>query len=272
MTLVARYLPNGSEPRLGLVEGEGIVDAGPAPPGGFVPTPEAWASLRSLGPAQPLRDARLLPPLDPRQLICLGMNYRDHAEETGTPLPSAPLIFLKLVSAVIGPEDPIVVPAQEDNPDWEAELAVVIGTQARDLDPEEALAAVGGYTAFNDVSGRSAQIGDGQWARGKSFDTFAPLGPAIRSPDGVNWSGLRVSSVVSGEVMQDTTTEQLIFSVPTIVSYLSRQFTLRPGDVIATGTPAGVGIGRQPPRWLRNGDVVEVYVGDLPPLRNPVLG
>jgi 2-keto-4-pentenoate hydratase/2-oxohepta-3-ene-1,7-dioic acid hydratase in catechol pathway len=271
MMPVARYLDEDSRERLGLLGPEAIVDAGPAPPGGFVPTPDAWSALRPAGPARPRAEGRLLPPLDPRQIICIGLNYRDHAEESGQTPPEAPLVFAKLPSAVVGPEDAIVVPPEEDQPDWEAELALVIGTEARGATPERALNAIGGYTALNDVSGRRAQFGDGQWLRAKSFDTFAPLGPAIRSPAGVDWSRLTVQCNVSGERVQDARTDGLIFDVATLVAYLSRQFTLRPGDVIATGTPAGVGFGMRPQRWLEDGDVVEVLVGDLPPLRNPVI-
>jgi 2-keto-4-pentenoate hydratase/2-oxohepta-3-ene-1,7-dioic acid hydratase in catechol pathway len=271
VTLVARYLEDGAEERLGVVERDTLVDAGPAPVGGFVPTPEAWSALRPAGPGRPLTEVHLLPPLEPRQIVCIGLNYRDHATESRQALPEAPLVFAKLPSAVIGPGEPIVVPPQEDRPDWEAELALVIGTKGRDLAPERALDALGGYTAINDISGRSAQFADGQWVRGKSFDTFAPLGPAIRSPAGVDWSSLTVRCTVSGDVVQEARTDQLIFDVPGLVSYLSRQFTLRPGDVIATGTPAGVGFGMEPQRWLRDGDLVEVLVGDLPPLRNRVV-
>ncbi len=147
----------------------------------------------------------------------------------------------------------------------------MIGREARDLPPGRELEAVGGYTALNDVSGRSAQMGDGQWTRGKSFDTFCPLGLAIRSADGVDWDALPVGCEVSGERMQDGNTRDLIFGVPALLGYLSRQFTLVPGTVVATGTPAGVGFGRTPQRWLRDGDVVDVKVGELPPLRNPVV-
>jgi 2-keto-4-pentenoate hydratase/2-oxohepta-3-ene-1,7-dioic acid hydratase in catechol pathway len=266
---VVRYLQNGE--RLGVLQGHVVRDAGPAPPGGFVPSADAWRALRPDGPELPLEGLRLLPPLDPPAVICIGLNYRDHAAESGLPSPAAPLVFAKLVSSVTGPGDPIVVPAHENEPDFEAELALVLGQEARDLPPGRELDAVGGYTALNDVSGRSAQMGDGQWTRGKSFDTFCPLGPAIRSADGVDWDALSVVCEVSGERMQDGNTRDLIFAVPALLGYLSRQFTLLPGTVVATGTPAGVGFGRTPQRWLRDGDVVDVQVGELPPLRNPVV-
>jgi 2-keto-4-pentenoate hydratase/2-oxohepta-3-ene-1,7-dioic acid hydratase in catechol pathway len=236
-----------------------------------VPSEAAWRSLRPDGPELPLEGLRLLPPLDPPAVICIGLNYRDHAVESGAPEPAAPLVFAKLVSSVTGPGDPIVVPPHENEPDFEAELALVVGREARDLPPGRELEAVGGYTALNDVSGRSAQMGDGQWTRGKSFDTFCPLGPAIRSADGVDWDALPVGCEVSGERMQDGNTRDLIFGVPALLGYLSRQFTLVPGTVVATGTPAGVGFGRTPQRWLRDGDVVDVQVGELLPLRNPVV-
>ncbi|HEX3736160.1 MAG TPA: fumarylacetoacetate hydrolase family protein [Solirubrobacterales bacterium] len=267
---VARYRGADGEARLALSEGEVLRDAGPAPVGGFVPTPAAWEALRPGRETVPLDGADLLAPLDPPKLICLGLNYRDHADESGESVPPAPLVFAKFPSAVIGHGETIVVPPQESQPDWEAELALVIGTAARDVDGEEALGAIGGYTAMNDVSGRQAQLGDGQWTRGKSFDTFAPLGPALCSTEGLDWAALRVTCKVSGELLQDATTAELVFGVPEIVSYLSHQFTLLPGDVIATGTPAGVGLGLTPQRWLQDGDVVEVEVGAVGPLRNRV--
>lgn len=272
MTQVARYLDDAGEERLGILEGEDLVDAGPAPVGGFVPTAAAWAALE-IEPGRPrlaLAEARLCPPLDPPQILCLGLNYRDHAAEASEEVPLAPLVFAKLPSAVIASGEEIVVPAHESQPDWEAELALVIGTEVRDVGPAESLAAIGGYTAINDVSGRLAQFADGQWLRGKSFDTFAPLGPAIHSPEGVDWADLRVTCDVSGSTYQDASTADLVHDVPNLLSYLSRQFRLRPGDVIATGTPAGVGLGLDPQRWLEDGDVVEVRVGAVGPLRNPV--
>jgi 2-keto-4-pentenoate hydratase/2-oxohepta-3-ene-1,7-dioic acid hydratase in catechol pathway len=267
-----RYAPPSGGPRLGRLDSEVVVDAGPAGPGGFVPSAEAWAAIAAAdGPRHALADVRLLHPVEPGKIICIGLNYADHAAESGAALPPAPLIFAKLTSALVGPGDPIVVPPQETEPDWEAELALVIGTRAKDVDAAGALAAIGGYTGFNDVSGRKAQMGDGQWIRGKSFDTFAPMGPSVVSAAGVDWSDLAVRCTVSGKRYQDGTSSNLIFDVVEVVRYCAAQFTLDPGDVIATGTPAGVGFGLRPQVWLEDGDVVEVEIGDAGVLRNPVV-
>ncbi len=267
-----RYLSPSGETRLGRLEpDEIVVDAGPSGPGGFVPTAAAWATVAAAdGTRHPRAGVRLLHPLQPGKLICIGLNYADHAAESGSAIPPAPLIFAKLTSAVIGPEEAIVVPAHESQPDWEAELALVIGAPAKDIDRAGALAIIGGYTGFNDVSGRQAQLGDGQWTRGKSFDTFGPLGPAVVATDGVDWSDLAVRCTVSGIRYQDGSSRNLIFDVGEVVRYCAAQFSLRPGDVIATGTPAGVGHGLRPQVWLEDGDVVEVEVGAAGILRNPV--
>ena len=209
-------------------------------------------------------------PVVPGKLVCIGLNYRDHAEETGQEIPALPMVFAKYTSALIGPGDAIVIPYDEPRTDWEAELALVIGTRVRRATGTAAMAAIGGMTAFNDVSGREAQFGPGrQFTRGKSYDTFAPIGPCIAPVEGVDLGALGVRCTVSGDVVQDSTTAQLIFGAQRLVEFCSAAFTLEPGDVIATGTPPGVGDARTPPRYLVDGDVVEVEVEGVGVLRNP---
>ena len=262
--------PSGAQ-RIGALEGDSVRDAGPAGPAGFVPTVEAWRALQAAaGPTYALADIELRLPVVPGKLVCIGLNYRDHAAETGAEIPSMPIVFAKFTSALIGPGEAIVLPYDEPRPDYEAELALVIGTRVRRATGPAALAAVGGITAFNDVSGREAQFGPGrQFTRGKSYDTFAPLGPCVAAVDGLGLGALRISCTLSGEVMQDSSTANLIFGVQELVEFCSAAFTLEPGDVIATGTPPGVGDARTPPRYLRDGDVVEVELEGVGVLRNP---
>jgi 2,4-diketo-3-deoxy-L-fuconate hydrolase len=267
----ARYVTTDGDTRIGAVRGDVIIDAGPAGPRGFVPSRAGWAEIAAAdGRATRLSDARLLHPVEPSKVLCIGLNYLEHARESNMQLPDAPLIFAKVSSSLIGPGAAIVLPEQEAEPDFEAEVAVVIGTLARNVSEADAASYIGGITAFNDVSGRSAQFGDGQWTRGKGYDTFGPLGPVIVPSAGVDLAAIEVSCTLSGETMQQSSTADLIFSIPYLVSYLSRQFTLYPGDVIATGTPAGVGVARTPQRFLRSGDTVEVFVGGVGVLSNPV--
>lgn len=215
---------------------------------------------------------RLLAPVDPVNIIAIGLNYRRHAEESGLEPPDEPLIFTKLTSSVIGPEDAIRLPASApDEVDYEAELAVVIGRRARNVSEADAPDHLLGYTCANDVSARDCQRRrDRQWTRAKSFDTFCPLGPALLVDPHVNPNDLPIRSVLNDEVMQSSTTHDMIFSVPRLISYLSHQFTLVPGTVILTGTPEGVGMGRTPPRYLRPGDRITVEVEGIGSLGNPV--
>jgi 2-keto-4-pentenoate hydratase/2-oxohepta-3-ene-1,7-dioic acid hydratase in catechol pathway len=265
--------PSGAR-RIGALVDDTVRDAGPAGPEGFVPSVEAWRALAAAsGPTYPLGDVRLEAPVRPSKLVCIGLNYRDHAEETGQEIPAAPVVFAKFTSALIGPGEAIVVPYDEPRTDYEAELALVIGTRVRRATGPAALAAIGGITAFNDVSGREAQFGPGrQFTRGKSYDTFAPIGPCIASVAELDLGALQVKTTLSGEVMQDSTTANLIFGAQTLVEFCSAAFTLEPGDVIATGTPPGVGDARTPPRYLVDGDVVEVEVEGVGVLRNPCVG
>ncbi len=208
----------------------------------------------------------------PRLIWGVGLNYRDHAAETGRPLPEAPTLFVKSPSSVIAPGEPIVVPPHVHQPDYEGELAVVIGQRARDVREEDALEVVAGLTVGHDVSARDHQYTTGQWSWSKSFDTFCPLGPDVVSLDEVDLAaGLAIETRVSGEVLQSSNTSQLVFSVPYLIAWISQGCTLEPGDVILTGTPAGVGAARTPPRWLVDGDVVEITVEGVGTLRNPVV-
>lgn len=259
--------------RIGRLEGNRIVDAGIASPAGFVPTREAWAGLGIAdGPTFAVDDVRLLHPVVPGKLIAIGLNYRDHAEELDLEIPDEPVVFAKFTSALTGPNDEIVIPREETRPDYEAEMALVIGKEVRRATLDDALEAVGGYTAINDVSGRRAQLETPlrQFVYGKSFDTFAPLGPCITSADGVDFDAISVSARIGDEVLQDSSTSNMIFTVPEIIEYVTRGTTLYPGDVIATGSPSGVGDGREPKRYLGDGEVIEVTVGGVGTLRNPV--
>jgi 2-keto-4-pentenoate hydratase/2-oxohepta-3-ene-1,7-dioic acid hydratase in catechol pathway len=267
------FLDPDGRPRLGALGDATIRDAGPAGPEGFVPSTENWAAIADAsGPEHALGDVRLLPPVRPGKIPAIGLNYRSHAEESELDVPDVPVVFAKWSSAVIAHDEAIVIPREETRPDFEGELAVVIGRRTFRADRDGAIDAIGGITAMNDVSGRRAQLETPlrQFTLGKSFDTFAPLGPCIGSLDGVDLADIRVTTTVSGEPMQDANTRDLIFPVLDLIVYLSAGLTLEPGDVIATGTPGGVGDSRQPPRYLREGDVVEITVDGVGTLRNPV--
>ena len=267
------YLDPGGEARLGALHDVTVRDAGPAGPQGFVPTEEHWATIEAAsGPEHALDEVRLLPPVLPATIAAIGLNYRSHAEESDLDVPDVPVVFAKWASAVIGPDEEIVIPREETRPDFEGELAVVIGRRTYRANRADARVAIGGITAINDVSGRRAQLETPlrQFTLGKSFDTFAPLGPCIASLDGIDLEDVQVSTRVSGELMQDASTRDLIFPVLDLIVYLSAGVTLEAGDVIATGTPGGVGDSRQPPRYLGEGDVVEVTVGGVGTLRNAV--
>lgn len=208
----------------------------------------------------------------PGKIVCVGLNYVDHAAETMMELPEVPLLFAKFPSAVVGPGAAIELPPMTAQLDWEAELAVVIGQTARDLAAPAALGAIGGYMNLNDISARDVQLGEGgQWTRGKSFDTFAPTGPLLVSADEVDDpQELSVRCEVNGAVMQSSSTADMIFPVAELIAFISRSMTLHPGDIIATGTPPGVGMGRTPPVYLQDGDEVAMEVTGLGRLTNPV--
>lgn len=219
--------------------------------------------------------AKLLAPVDPRAILCIGLNYKFHAEESGMAIPQHPVLFMKSPGAVQNPGDPVLLPSvlKSDSVDYECELAVVIGKAARNVKKADALDYVLGYTCANDVSARDWQKngGGGQWCRGKTFDTFCPLGPVLVTADEISDpNGLAIRTVLNGQVMQDSNTREMIFDVPALIEFLSGSTTLAPGTVILTGTPEGVGMARKPPVWLREGDTVEVEIEKIGRLTNPV--
>lgn len=222
--------------------------------------------------AVPVDSVSFLPPIYPSKIIAIGRNYVDHAIEGGSEPPAAPLIFNKLPNSLSAHNVPIVLHKISAQIDYEAELAVVIGRRAKRVCESEALDYIFGYTLINDVSARDLQFGDGQWVRGKSLDGFAPLGPFITTRDEIpDVQVLNIEGRLNGEVMQSSNTSKMIFKVAYLVSYISQGITLEPGDVIATGTPDGVGIFRKPPVLLKAGDVYEVTIEGLGTLRNPVV-
>jgi 2-keto-4-pentenoate hydratase/2-oxohepta-3-ene-1,7-dioic acid hydratase in catechol pathway len=226
--------------------------------------------------AEPAMPRKLLAPVAPADILCIGLNYRKHAEEGGKPVPERPVLFMKASSAVQNPGDPIVLPRRlrSDKVDYECELAVVIGRECKNVSRADALDYVLGYTCGNDVSARDwqAEWGGGQWCRGKTFDTFCPLGPCLVTTDEIpNPNALAIKTVLNGQTMQDCTTADMIFDVPTLIEFLSGSTTLRPGTVILTGTPHGVGFARRPPVWLKAGDTVSVEIEKIGILVNPVV-
>jgi 2,4-diketo-3-deoxy-L-fuconate hydrolase len=206
----------------------------------------------------------------PGKIVCVGLNYKDHAEEQGAELPTAPLLFAKFTTALIGPGDPIVIPPIVTRCDYEAELGVVIGSTVRGVSKENALEAVAGYVVANDVSARDLQFSDGQWTRGKSPDTFCPVGPLVPAAAVPDPHALGIRAILNGETMQDSTTANLIFGIDEIIGYASQTSTLEPGDLILTGTPAGVGVFRDPPRLLQPGDEITIEIDGVGSLTNPV--
>jgi 2-keto-4-pentenoate hydratase/2-oxohepta-3-ene-1,7-dioic acid hydratase in catechol pathway len=211
-------------------------------------------------------------PIDrPGKIICVGLNYRDHAEEQGVDLPTAPLLFAKWNNTLIGPGEPIVIPPIVTKTDYEAELGVVIGSRVGKVSAENALEAVAGYICVNDVSARDLQFADGQWTRGKSPDTYCPVGPRLVPRDEVpDPQNLAIRAILNGETMQDSTTANMVFGVAEIIAYVTQTVTLEPGDLIATGTPAGVGAFRDPKVFMQPGDEITIEIEGLGSLTNPV--
>jgi 2-keto-4-pentenoate hydratase/2-oxohepta-3-ene-1,7-dioic acid hydratase in catechol pathway len=230
------------------------------------------SELRVRGALHRTDDVRLGPPVpDPQKIICLGLNYRDHAQEAGLAAPSAPMFFAKWANSLIGPNDAIVPPGTTEQVDYEAELAVVIGERGRNVDADRALDHVVGVMVFNDVSARDLQLANTLWTGGKAIDTFAPCGPAVVTLEEIeNIQALPVRTRVNGNIVQDGNTADMIFGVAETIAFLSQIMTLEPGDIIATGTPAGVGISRTPKLFLRSGDIVEVEIEGVGTLRNRV--
>jgi 2-keto-4-pentenoate hydratase/2-oxohepta-3-ene-1,7-dioic acid hydratase in catechol pathway len=224
------------------------------------------------GQRVPLSDVKLLAPIArPPRIFCIGLNYRDHAAESKMELPRVPTVFFKLVSAIVGPDAAIELPRLTQQADYEAELAVVIGPGGKNVAAADWRKHVFGYTILNDVSARDVQLSTSQWSLGKSFDTFAPLGPAIVSAREIaDPHRLDIRLAVNGEVLQSSNTRELIFPIPELIAYISSIAPLETGDIISTGTPAGVGLGRNPQRWLRPGDEIVIEITSLGRLRNPV--
>jgi 2,4-didehydro-3-deoxy-L-rhamnonate hydrolase len=258
---IARY-QLGEQRGIGIVEGGRIVPAGDD---FFAPMPD--------GEAIPLAEIEFLPPvLTTAKIVCVGLNYADHAAEGGVALPDQPLIFSKLPNSLTGHRRPIALSPLSEQVDFEAELGVVVGRRAKGVSREEALAHVFGYTCVNDVSARDLQHGDQQWTRGKSLDTFCPVGPWVVTADQIpDPQALGIRCLVNGEVMQDSHTSNMVFGVDEIVSFISQGITLEPGDLIATGTPGGVGFLRRPPRYLAAGDSVRIEINGIGHLENPVV-
>ena len=274
-------------PRLAVQQGQHYVDVQATDP----TLPDSVRQILQVGPAAleaaaraarrpdavkvEAAAAKLLPPVpDPPKIICLGLNYRDHAAESGAPIPKEPVLFSKYATALIGAGQPIVLPPVSKEVDYEAELVVVVGKRGRPRNEQEAREYVAGYTLGHDVSARDWQLkkDQKQWMVGKTFDTFAPTGPVLVTPDEVpDPHRLAIRLRLNGQTMQDSNTSQMVFSVPAVLAYLAQVFTLEPGDLIFTGTPPGVGFARKPPVFLKGGDVVEVEIEGLGVLRNPVV-
>jgi len=234
---------------------------------------ENWIHNRQPGAIVALDAVELLAPIPrPPKLICIGLNYRDHALETKMEIPKRPTIFSKFSNAVTGPGKPIVLPKNSSQPDYEAEFAFVIGPGGKHIAAADWSKHVFGYTIVNDVSARDFQMATSQWMVGKTFDTFAPMGPHIVSADEIaDPHALDISLKINGETLQSSNTRELIFKIPELVAYLSSVMTLEAGDVVSTGTPAGVGFARKPPRYLKPGDEVIISVAGIGELRNPVI-
>jgi 2-keto-4-pentenoate hydratase/2-oxohepta-3-ene-1,7-dioic acid hydratase in catechol pathway len=233
------------------------------------------APARSTAARIPAAGVKLLPPIiDPPKIICMGLNYSDHAAETGAKIPSEPVLFSKFATALTGADEPIILPAVSKKVDYEAELVLVVGKKGRHLTAATALEHLAGYTIGHDVSARDWQLEkDGkQWMAGKTFDTFAPLGPWLVTPDEIpDVHNLAIRLRLNGQTMQDSNTRNMIFTAGVALAYISQVVTLLPGDLVFTGTPPGVGMARKPPVWLKGGDVVEVEIAGLGVLRNPVV-
>ena len=272
---------SGNGPRAGLAIGDQIADLAPAGYGDTLSFLEDGD--RAIEAAQRLAadpgdtinrsDVTLLAPiLVPPKFICIGLNYRDHAIESGMEIPELPTVFTKYSNAVTGPGQPIELPAVSDQVDYEAEFAFVIGKKGKNIPAEKWEEYVFGYTIVHDVSARDYQLATSQWTIGKTFDTFGPLGPELVSKDEIaDPHNLRISLELNGQMLQDSNTGQLIFNIPYLTEYLSKVMTLVPGDVISTGTPSGVGFARKPPIFMKPGDDVAIKIEGLGELRNPVI-
>ncbi len=277
---------SGSEPRLGAQTPRGIVDLRAVDPqlpatllqllaGGELALAQARRALEGARDEHVVArtSVTLLPPIpNPAKIVCIGLNYRDHAAEVGLELPQFVTAFAKWPNTLIGDGAPIVIPAESHRVDYEAELAVVIGTRARHVAEADAYGVIAGYTCFNDVSVRDYQMRTSQWTLGKVFDTHGPCGPVLVTRDEIpDPHALRIACSIGGELLQDSSTSQLVFGIPRLIAELSAVMTLEPGDIIATGTPAGVGTSRTPKRWIRPGERVRVEIEGIGVLENPAV-
>ncbi|HZY65863.1 MAG TPA: fumarylacetoacetate hydrolase family protein [Rubrobacteraceae bacterium] len=267
------YSVNDGEARAGLVE-EGEVRQLAGEGTGMISLIEQGAEKQPVGgESVALEDVKLHAPIArPGKIIAIGLNYEDHAAETGAEIPEKPIVFAKYPNTITGPGDPIRIPKITEQADYEAELAVVIGRSARGVEVDEAMDYVFGYMNSNDVSSRDLQSSEGgQWTRSKSLDTFAPIGPYLVTKDEIeDPQRLSIRCILNGEVMQDGTTSKMIFPVAELISFLSKGMTLEPGDIIMTGTPPGVGFARDPKVFLKDGDEVSIEIEGLGILTNPV--
>ena len=279
MRLVSFEFFSERNPRPGLLLDDAIVDLGPLGAADAITAIEAGAeALRQaidtpgkslISPAA----VRLLAPIPhPSRIFCIGLNYRDHAVESKMEIPKVPTVFVKLPSAVIGDREPVRIPSLTRQPDYEVELAVVIGKGGRNIAREDWQDHIFGYTILNDVSARDVQLATSQWTMGKSFDTFCPIGPAIVTADEISDPHqLEIRLSIGGELLQHSNTRELIFKAPDLIAYISSITALQPGDIISTGTPAGVGLGRTPQRWLQPGETMTAEIEHIGELVNPVV-
>jgi len=277
---LVRYGPPGEE-RPGLIDVEGKLRDLGAHLDDFTADTlrlEKIADLMQRGPAELPEiggSPRLGPPVNPKtvgKLICIGLNFADHAAETNSPIPSEPIVFMKATSAITGPYDPVILPRNSEKSDWEVELAFVIGKRAKYVSEDEALPHIAGFCTFNDVSERNFQLErGGQWTKGKSCDTFGPIGPWLVTPDEVgDHDNLKMWCDIDGERRQDGSSSTMIFRVPALIAYLSNMFTLEPGDIVATGTPPGVGAGMKPQVFLKPGQTMVTGIETLGEMRNEI--
>ena len=269
---LVRYSVDGGDAKIGYVENGEVHELGGSSMLDYIEHGRS-ADRQPGAESVSLDGVRLHAPVDrPRKIIGIGLNYSDHAAETGAEIPDKPIVFAKYPNTITGPDDPIRIPAITEQADYEAELAVVIGRSARHVEAEDALDYVFGYMNANDVSSRDLQFSEGgQWTRSKSLDTFAPIGPYLVSREDVpDPQDLSIKATLNGEVMQEGTTEKMIFPIAEVISFLSKGMTLEPGDIILTGTPPGVGVARDPQVFLKDGDEVTVEVEGLGALTNPV--
>ncbi|MGH9598390.1 MAG: fumarylacetoacetate hydrolase family protein [Terracidiphilus sp.] len=272
MKLVS-YSTAGGKVRPGALNDDGVIDLSGAGYADALAAIAAGVTTAPAGPALPLAQVKLRAPLsNPPRIFAIGLNYRDHAAESKMALPPVPVVFFKLHTSIIGPGEAIVLPKRSTEPDYEVELAVVIGKGGYRIPAPAWREHVYGYTIVNDVSARDVQLATSQWSMGKSFNTFCPMGPAIVTADEIaDPHSLAIGLSIDGKTLQSSNTRELMFGVPDLIEYISSIAPLLPGDIISTGTPAGVGLGRTPKRWLRPGETVTATIEGLGELKNPVV-